>query len=140
MATAQPSKSLHVILWIVQILLAAMFLMAGFMKLSQPLDQLATSLPWVTQVPAALVRFIGAAEVAGGLGLILPSLLHIQPRLTVLAAAGLVVVMALAAAFHLSRGEGGVVVPNLIIALLAAFVAWGRSKKAPIRSKGRLTV
>ena len=135
MSTTQPSKALHVALWIVQVLLAAMFLMAGFMKISQPITQLATSLPWVSQVPEALVRFIGAAEVLGGLGLLLPSLLRIQPRLTVLAAVGLVLVMVLAAGFHLTRGEGGMVGPNLVIALLAAFVAWGRSNKAPIAAK-----
>ena len=135
MSTTQPSKALHVALWIVQVLLAAMFLMAGFMKISQPITQLATSLPWVSQVPEALVRFIGAAEVLGGLGLLLPSLLRIQPRLTVLAAVGLVLVMVLAAGFHLTRGEGGMVGPNLVIALLAVFVAWGRSNKAPIAAK-----
>jgi uncharacterized membrane protein YphA (DoxX/SURF4 family) len=138
MTTAKPSKALHITLWIAQVLLAAMFLMAGAMKLSQPIDQLATSLPWVTQVPAGLVRFIGLAEVLGGLGLVLPSLLRIQPRLTVLAAIGLVLVMVLAAGFHLSRGESPMVGPNLVIALLAAFVAWGRSKKAPIQPKNAL--
>ncbi|HEX8659870.1 MAG TPA: DoxX family protein [Hymenobacter sp.] len=135
---AKPSKALNAILWIVQVLLAAIFLMAGFMKLSQPIDQLATSLPWVTQVPSALVRFIGLAEVLGGLGLLLPSLLRIQPRLTVLAAWGLVLVMLLASAFHLSRGESMMVGPNLVIAALAAFVAWGRSKKALIQPKNAL--
>lgn len=115
-----------------------MFLMAGFMKLSQPIAQLATMLPWASQVPAALVRFIGLAEVLGGLGLVLPSLLRIQPRLTGWAAVGLVLVMVLAAAFHLSRGESPMVGPNLFIALLAAFVAWGRFKAAPIQPKNTL--
>jgi len=138
-ATARPSRAsraLHISLWIVQVLLAAAFLMAGAMKLSQPTDALAAQMPWVTAVPAALVRFIGAAEVTGALGLLLPSLTRIQPRLTVLAALGLVVVMLLAAPFHIGRGEAGMILPNFVLAALAAFVAWGRSKAAPIAPRG----
>ncbi len=135
-ATLSPARTrnraLHVTLWLVQVLLAAMFLMAGGIKLSQPISALVPQMPWVTAVPAALVRFIGAAEVAGALGLVLPSLTRIQPRLTVLAALGLIVVMVLASAFHLSRGEGAMVPMNLVLAALAAFVAWGRGKAAPI--------
>ena len=129
---AQPSRKLHIALWVVQVLLAAMFLMSGFMKLSQPIEALAGQMPWVTSFPAAMVRFIGAVEVAGALGLILPSLTRIQPRLTPLAALGLVVVMVLASALHISRGESAVVPMNLVLAALAAFVAWGRFKRAPI--------
>ncbi len=132
--TAAPARrtGLHVGLWIVQVLLAAMFAMTGLMKLSQPIDALAASLPWVTTVPEMLVRFIGAAEFAGALGLILPSLTRIQPRLTALAAIGLIVVMLLASAFHASRGEFAVVPMNLVLGAFAAFVAWGRGKAAPI--------
>ena len=129
---ATPRRALSIALWIVQVLLAAMFLMTGFMKLSQPIAALSGQMPWVTSVPEALVRFIGAAELAGALGLILPSLSRIRPRLTVLAAIGLITVMILASAFHLSRGEGSVVPMNLVLAALAAFVAWGRSNPAPI--------
>jgi putative oxidoreductase len=129
---ARPSRAVHISLWITQVLLAAMFLMTGFMKLSQPIDALAGQLPWVTSVPEALVRFIGAAELAGALGLVLPSLTRIQPRLTALAALGLLVVMALASAFHISRGEGAMVPMNFVLAAIAAFIAWGRGKRAPI--------
>ena len=130
--TAQPRRALHISLWIAQVLLAGMFLMTGVMKLTQPIDALAAQMPWVTSFAPAMVRFIGAAELAGALGLLLPSLTRIQPRLTVLAALGLVVVMVLASALHLSRGEGAMVPMNLALAALAAFVAWGRSKAAPI--------
>ena len=82
------------------------------------------------------MRFIGAAELAGALGLLLPSLTRIQPRLTVLAALGLIVVMVLASAFHLSRGEGAMLPMNLALAAVAAFIAWGRSKAAPIAPRG----
>ena len=129
---ARPHRALHIALWVAQVLLAAMFLMTGFMKLTQPVDALAGQMAWVTAVPVALVRLIGAAELAGALGLILPSLTRIQPRLTVLAALGLVVVMVLASAMHLSRGEGAMLPMNLALAAVAAFIAWGRSKAAPI--------
>jgi len=132
MTTAQPSKALHISLWIAQILLAAAFLMSGLMKLSQPIEALAAQMQWPGQVPAGLVRFIGLAEVLGALGLILPAATRIKPGLTPLAAMGLIVVMVLASAFHLSRGEGQMVPANLVLAALAAFVAWGRTKKAPI--------
>ena len=133
---ARPRRALHIGLWVVQVLLAGMFLMTGTMKLSQPISALGAQMAWVTAVPPALVRFIGAAELAGALGLILPSLTRIRPRLTVLAALGLVVVMVLASGTHLSRGEGGMVPMNLVLAALAAFVAWGRSKAAPIAPRG----
>jgi len=69
---------------------------------------------------------------AGALGLILPAVTRIRPKLTAAAGLGLVTVMVLAAAFHLSRGEAQVLPLNLTLGALAAFVAWGRSRKAPI--------
>jgi putative oxidoreductase len=96
---------LNVALWSMQFLLAAMFGMAGYMKLSQPISQLAAMLPFAAQVPEGLVRFIGAAELAGALGLILPAATRILPVLTPLAASGLLLIMVLASGFHISRGE-----------------------------------
>lgn len=117
---------MNIVLWILQVLLAAAFGMAGFTKLSQSIDSLSTMMPWVTAVPALLVPFIGAAEVAGALGLILPGLTKIQPRLTAYAAAGLALVMVLAALFHVSRGELGMIAPPVVLFALSAFVAYGR--------------
>lgn len=122
-------------LWIVQVLLALVFVATGLMKLALPVEQLAQTLVWVNDVPALLVRFIGVAELLGGLGLILPALTRIQPQLTPLAAAGLALVMLLAALFHLTRGEAAMVVPNLVLFLLAAFVAYGRWKLVPVLPK-----
>ena len=130
-----PSKALNIILWIAQVLLAGMFLMSGFMKVAQPIEELAKMLPWASQVPEGLVRFIGISEVLGGLGLILPALLRIKPQLTAWAAIGLALVMLFAAGFHASRGENSAIGMNVILALIAIFIAWGRFKKAPIRPK-----
>ena len=79
-----------------------------------------------------MVRLPGYAEILGGLGLVLPALTRIQPRLTPLAAGGLVLVMLAAFVFHLTRGEiGGAIFP-LILGLLCAFVYYGRTKVVPI--------
>jgi putative oxidoreductase len=126
-------KALHISLWIGQILLAVMFGMAGLMKTTKPIADLGAMLPWTRDVPEALVRFIGIAELLGALGVVLPAATRVRPALTPLAAAGLFVVMLLAFAFHVSRGEAAQALPiNLVLGGLAAFVAWGRFKKSPI--------
>jgi predicted tellurium resistance membrane protein TerC len=127
-----PSKGLHIGLWVAQVLLAVAFGMAGAMKTFTPLDELAQTLPWVAESGAGLVRFIGVSELAGALGFILPAATRIKPSLTALAALGLVVVMVLAAGFHVMRGEAQALPVNLVLGGLAAFVAWGRWKKQPI--------
>lgn len=135
MTDQKNNKAINIGLWIAQGLLALMFIMAGAMKLSQPIEALAESLPWVTSVPAALVKFIGISELLGGLGLLLPALLRKKPILTVWAARGLAAVMLLATIFHISRGEYSAIGMTLIIMVIALFIAWGRSKKAPILAK-----
>lgn len=129
------SKAMNASLWAVQVLLAVMFLMSGFMKVSMPIDKLSAMLPWVTSVPAGLVIFIGMSELFGGLGLILPSLFRIKPTLTVWAGVGLAIIMLLAMPFHIFRGETPMIGMNAIFMLLAFFVSWGRWKKAPIKVK-----
>jgi putative oxidoreductase len=133
--TASSSKALNVSLWIVQILVGAAFLFAGFFKLTTPIDELAKAMAWAGAMPFGLVRFIGASELLGGLGLILPALTRIQPRLTALAGVGLATVMVLAAIVHVSRGELGAVPTNVILGALATFIAWGRAFKSPIRAR-----
>lgn len=126
------SKGLEIGLWVVQVLLALGFGMAGFGKLTTPIAELAVKMTWVTTVPMGLVRFIGAAELLGAIGLILPAATRIKPGLTALAATGLVTIMVLAIPFHLMRGELFGPPINLTLGGLAAFVAWGRYKKAAI--------
>jgi DoxX-like family len=79
-----------------------------------------------------LARFIGFAELAGAAGLVLPAATRVMPWLTPLAAAGLAVIMALAVPFHVMHGEAGDIAFNIVPALLAAIVAWGRSTRARI--------
>jgi hypothetical protein len=122
---------MNVALWIVQILLAALFLFAGGMKLAGPIDQ--TGAP--VQFPDAFLVFIGVVEVLGALGLILPALLRVAPGLTPLAALGLMILMAGAVVTGLMMGAlAGSLIP-LGVGILAAFVAWGRWRRAPIASR-----
>ena len=122
-------------LWVVQALLALAFGAAGVMKLFLPIPDLAAQLGWPGDVPSPLVRFIGLAELSAAVGLVLPSALRVRPSLTPLAAAGLVAVMVLAAGFHLSRGEASLTPINVGLGALAAFVAWGRTRIAPIEPR-----
>lgn len=135
MTTSKSSKKMNIALWIVQSLLAAMFLMAGANKLFQSAEELVKMLPWVTSVPSGLVKFIGISELLGGIGLLLPSILRIKPILTSYAAIGLALVMLFASIFHISRGEYSVIGMNFVLTALALVVAWGRMKKAPISPK-----
>ncbi len=134
-ANIHPRKGLHVGLWTVQVLLAATFLMAGVSHLTAPLAQLQAQMPWVNGAMGGAVRFIGAAEVAGALGLVLPAATRIRPGLTPLAAAGLATVMLLAALTHLSRGEAPMIVVNATLGAMAAFVAWGRARAVQIEAR-----
>jgi putative oxidoreductase len=123
---------MNVVLWIVQGLLAAAYVLAGSMKAFRPLEQLSKTMKWVSVVPAGLVRFIGIAEVLGAIGLILPMVTNVAPGLTIVAAAGLVLVQVCAIVFHLSRGEGRAVPANAVLLLLALLVLVGRVAIAPI--------
>jgi hypothetical protein len=117
----------HYALWVVQWLLALLFLWAGGMKLVLPLDKLTGPIT----LPGPLLRFIGVAEVLGAIGLILPGLLRIRPGLTVLAAAGLVIIMIGATVITAAAGEVATAGFSLAIGLLAAFVVYGRWRLAP---------
>ena len=124
---------MNIVLWIVQILLALAFLMAGILKSTQPLDRLAARMQWVNSLrPPRLVRVIGALEVLGAIGLILPAVTGILPWLTPLAAAGLVLTMIGAMMLHARIGEGSRIAPNIVLLLLAAFIVVGRFVVMPL--------
>jgi len=118
---------MNIALWIVAGVLAAAFAAAGGMKLATPRKQLEAKMPWVADASDGQVKGIGAVEVLGAAGLILPAALDIAPVLTPLAAVGLALTMAGAVVVHLRRGDGiAGAAPAIVLGLLSVFVAWGR--------------
>ncbi|MFF2755266.1 DoxX family protein [Psychrobacillus sp. NPDC058041] len=115
---------MNIALWIIQGLLALMFIGAGATKLQY--EKAKKSLPWVSDYSKGFIAFIGVVEVLGGIGLILPFALGIVPILTPLAAIGLLLIMVFAAGFHGKRGEYKAIGTNIIIIALALFVTIGR--------------
>jgi uncharacterized membrane protein YphA (DoxX/SURF4 family) len=135
-ATQQSAKWLHIVLWIIQGLLALTFVGSGIWKLATPIPELASQMAWMGQVPPGVLYVTAVADILGGLGILLPSLTRIKPGLTVLAALGCVVLMLSAIIFHVSRGEAANTPFNILLAMLALVVAWGRWSKAPIAPRG----
>ena len=114
-------------LWIVQVLLALLFLFAGGAKLVLPAEAMKGPVP----LPVLFLRFVGVCEVLGALGLVLPGLFRIRPGLTPLAAVGLVIIMIGATVVNLMSGAPAVALITLVVGLLATFVAYGRWQVIP---------
>lgn len=131
METKLPNRTLHVVLWILQALNAVTLLWGAFAKLFQPADQLAAMMPWAADNPV-LVTVTGIFDMLGGLGLVLPALLRIMPKLTIYAAYGTAALMLSAIVFHAMRGEYASIGLNMFILLITVFIIWGRTFKAPV--------
>jgi len=135
--TANPgNRFLNIGLWIAQVLIFLGFVMIGGLKLFLPVEQLAAMWVWPGQVPAPFLRFMGLVDAAGGIGVLLPALTRIQPRLTVLAALCCVILQICAITFHVLRGEAAVTPLNFIFLALCIFILWGRARKVPIMPRG----
>jgi hypothetical protein len=122
---------MNILLWIIQVLLALLFLFGGGVKLIMPIEEMVKQ----TGMSALLLRFIGFCEVLGALGLILPGLLRIRPGLTPLAALGLLIIMIGATALTLKSGGLAMALMPLVTGVLSAFVAYGRYRLAPQLSR-----
>ena len=122
---------MNIALWIIQVLLALLFLFAGGVKLVMPIEEMTKQ----TGMPGLFLQFIGVVELLGGLGLILPGLFRIRPGLTPLAAVGLVIVMIGATVVALKSGPIGPALFPVATALLLVFVAYGRWRLAPHRGR-----
>jgi hypothetical protein len=124
------------VLWALQVLWGFFFAGSGFGKVLLADGALYAQAPravaWYAAVSQPLIVFIGVCEVLGGVGLILPALTRVKPRLIPLAAAGLAVTMILAAAFHLSRGEYALMPATLVLAAGSAWIAAGRWSRRPV--------
>lgn len=117
---------MNIVLWIVAIALALAFLAAGLSKLVQSKEKLAPRMAWVEDFETGPIKTIGALEVLGAIGLVLPGVTGIAPILVPLAATGLALLMIGAIVVHARRGETQAIPVNVVLLLLAVFVAWGR--------------
>jgi hypothetical protein len=124
----KPSKALNIAVWTAQVILAASLLMGAIMKF-MPIEKIAPRMPWMGQLPSIIVRLTGVIDLLGATGLILPAVLHVKPKLTPITAIAGIVLMICAIIFHISRGEASVIGVNIVFAIIAAFIAWGRFKK-----------
>jgi uncharacterized membrane protein YphA (DoxX/SURF4 family) len=122
---------LNIILWVLQVLLAVVFLAHGWLFLSPP----ATMAEQMKAFPPALRILIGAAEVLAAIGLILPGITRILPSLVSSAAAGLAIVMISATVLHIARGELSSAAVTAVLLALASFVAYMRRQVSPIRAR-----
>lgn len=118
---SRPGRASHIVAWVLQSLLGLQFMFAGVMKFVTPMEEMTKNLP----LPAAFLYFIGACEVLGGLGLILPGALKIRRGLTPLAAIGLCIIMA-GAVVTCARLDVAMAALPLIVGLLCGFVVWRR--------------
>jgi uncharacterized membrane protein YphA (DoxX/SURF4 family) len=121
---------MNILLWILQILLGLLFIFSGAMKFVMTVAQMNEQGP--VFLPGIFLHFIGVCEILGGIGLILPSALRIEPRLTPLAAAGLAIITAGATVITLMGPMKGMALVPLITCLLCIFVAYGRWRMRPI--------
>jgi uncharacterized membrane protein YphA (DoxX/SURF4 family) len=111
---------------VIQGLLALVFIVTGLMKLAQPKEKLAVRMKWTEDAPRPVIKLLGAVEILGGLGLILPSLTGILPWLTPLAAVGLVLVMIGASMTHVRLKEYSHIGLTSLLLVLALVIAVGR--------------
>jgi hypothetical protein len=119
------SKTSNIILWLAQGILASGFIWAASMKLFQSPGKLEEMWPWTAE-NGMLVKLTGVLDLLAGLGLILPGLLKWNPKLTIFAAYGTILLMIAASIFHISRGEASQIGINVFFLVLATFIAWGR--------------
>src|SRR5262245_38763003 len=122
------------LLWVLQILLSVFVTATGVIHFVLP-PNLPAPLQWMYDLSPSLHAITGAAELLAAMGLILPGLTRIQPRLTPLAALGLVLLMLGAIVFHISRGETLNAVLNVVVTAVAAFVAYGRWRTSPLSDR-----
>jgi putative oxidoreductase len=128
------SRALNIALWVLQVLLAAVYVAHGWLLVSPPAELVALM---NAQLGVGFRLFLGVAELLAAVGLILPSVTRILPFLTSLAAAGLMIVMSSATALHIFRGEHGSAVSAAVLFVLVTIVAYTRWKVQPITARKR---
>jgi uncharacterized membrane protein YphA (DoxX/SURF4 family) len=125
-AMDRPGRKLIVLLWVLQVLLALLFMFAGVMKFVMPVEEMTKQIA----LPGWFLHFIGASEILGAIALILPGILRLRTGLTALAATALVIIMIGATAVNLKIGQSGAALITVVVGLLLAFVAYNRRRMA----------
>ena len=125
-ATDRSGRKLNVLLWVLQVLLAMLFMFTGVMKFVIPVEEMTKQIA----LPGWFLHFIGVGEILGAIGLVLPGILRIRTGLTPLAAAALVVIMIGATAVNLKTGQRGAALTTVVVGLLLVFVAYNRRRMA----------
>jgi uncharacterized membrane protein YphA (DoxX/SURF4 family) len=125
----------NILLWVLQVLLAAVFLAHGWLLLMPPPDIAAQM---VASLPRAFWLFLGVAELLAAIGLTLPGLTRVMPGLVSWAAAGIMIVMISATVYHIARSENSSAVITFVLLLIATFVAYARWRMLPIAPRGRV--
>ncbi len=125
-AFASHRRLFHISLWTVQMLLACFFVVTGSIRLGIPSERLVESMMWAGDVPVAVVRLVGLCELLGAFALVLPTAMHARERIAGVVATGFVALNLALALLNGLTGELRVLPLNLVLAALAAFVAWGR--------------
>ena len=128
------SLALNIVLWILQVLLAALYLWHGWLFVAPPAELVEVM---NAQIAPGFRMFIGVAELLAAVGLVLPGVTHILPWLTALAAAGLMIVMGSATILHVFRGEIGNAISAAVLLVLVTVVAYMRWKVKPISPRKR---
>ena len=123
---------MNIVLWVMQIVLALVFVLVGWLKIVTPYDRFVEMLPWGNDVHPRTIKGIGILEILGAVGLVLPGLLNILPKLTPYAAAGLAVTMIGAAWLHVRRKERQQVVVNFVLMAVALLICYGRFILLPL--------
>ncbi len=124
---------MNIVIWVVQVLLAMGFLMAGGMKMMKPKSEIEKMMAWAKDFPQSQIKMIGMIEVFGAIGLILPAATGILPILTPIAAVGLALTMVGALVTHIRRKDGmGETLPSVMMLLMSLFVAYGRFVFVPL--------
>jgi hypothetical protein len=131
----QASRALRASIWIVQGLLTITLVGGAIWKFVTPIEEIAKMMPWVGEVTPGFFYSTAGFDLLGGLGVLLPSLTRVQPKLAVYAGFGVLALMACAIVFHFSRGEAKDTLFNFLLVGLCLFVVWGRGLKVPLSSR-----
>ena len=123
---------MNIALWVVQGLLATAFVMAGILKLTKSKAEISENMAWAEDFTENQIKTIGALELLGAIGLILPGITGIAPALVPIAAVGIILIMVGAIVAHVRRSEAQEIIKNVVFIAMAAFIAWGRFGDHPL--------